>query len=120
MNIRPTFAAAVAAAALLAVVTGCAAGEGMTRQALFDSAPSDLSVQSVTVEVTGRRSTLWGDEEAEARLRRVAGVLDVGRPGGRNRFMVLMEQTISPEALVMSLEGDFVVHIVEVVKRPDR
>jgi hypothetical protein len=99
---------------------GCAAGRSVTRDSMFAAAPADMDVQAVTLEVSGRRSTLWGDEEAEARLRRLPGVLQVGHAAGRNTLMALTETTISPEALVMALEGDFTVHVTEVVRRAPR
>lgn len=117
---RPPRASALAlalAAAGLVVAAGCAATEAMARQSLFDAAPKDLPVQAVTVEVTGRRATLWGDEEAEARLRRAPGVHQVARGGGRNTFIVLTDQSLAPEALKLALEGDFNVVIGDVVKR---
>jgi hypothetical protein len=117
---RSAVLGALAAAGLLLVLPACAAGESVTRKSFFDSAPADLDVQTVTLEVTGRRSTLFGDEEAEARLRRIPGVHDVARTGGRNTFMVLADATVSPDVFVMTLEGDFVVHVGEVVRRPPR
>ena len=108
---------AALALTFVVAVAACSASEAVTRRAFFDSAPPDLDVQTVTLEVTGRRSTLWGDEEAEARLRRIVGVHDVARTGGRNTFMVLADSTVSPDVFVMTLEGDFNVHVGDVVRR---
>jgi len=113
---RPAALAALAVAVL--VVSACAAGASVTRQSMFDAAPKDLDVHAVTIEVTGRRSTLFGDEEAEARLRRIPGVHQVAHSGGRNSFVALTDTSLSPDALVMALEGDFVVYVEEVVRRP--
>ena len=117
----PRRTAALAALALAAVLApACSAGASVTRQRMFDAAPPDLDVQAVTIEVTGRRSTFVGDEEAEARLRQIPGVHQVGHSGGRNSFVVLMDTSLSPEALVMALDGDFRVYVAEVVQRPKR
>ena len=112
MRGRAAFALAIGLA-----VAGCSASEAVTRQSFFDSAPPDLDVQTVTLRVTGRRSTLWGDEEAEAKLRRIVGVHDVARTGGRNTFMVLADTTVSPDVFVMTLEGDFDVYVGDIVRR---
>ena len=112
---RPALAALLLGAAL--AVSACAAGRGVTRESMFEQAPPDMDVHAITLEVTGRRSTIWSDEEAEARLRRTAGVLQVGHAAGRNTLMVLTETTTSPDVLVMALEADFTVHVVEVVRR---
>lgn len=120
MNLPRRIAALAAVALAALVLPACAAGASVTRQSMFDSAPADLDVQAVTIEVTGRRSTLFGDEEAEARLRRVPGVHQVAHSGGRNSFVVLTDTTLSPEALVMALDGDFRVYVAEVVRRPPK
>ena len=108
---------AAVALALGLAVAGCTASESVTRRAFFESAPPDLDVQTVTLRVTGNRSTLWGDEKTETKLRKIVGVHDVARTGGRNTFMVLADATVSPDVFVMTLEGDFDVYVGDIVRR---
>jgi hypothetical protein len=107
---------ALSALLAAAVFGGCAVGSSVSRHALFAEAPPDVPVQVVTLEVRGRRATYFLDEEAELRLRKIPGVLRVGRGGGKNEVLVLTEASLSPEVLVMTLEEDFATHVLSVAR----